>query len=393
MSLDLPQLLPQVEKMGDIAVQRAAERRAQLPALLRALDATSSILSEEVMERIGRAGSRWPGAIPTVEPANAAIACPPHPPRLTVLGADGSQVYPDRHASALFYLINIGSQVIVHGSGQVPETESSPRLFYEEADLYGEHDGLIPLAIVDGQRDTAEMAELARLAEKREPPCLALLDNGLLLWLALQAAEQNRPQVDRLLDEYLHSLTALRRTGAAVAGFVDRPRAANVLALLHLVTLPLDQIREETVRTSPFRGLSDRSVFAARLRPGDRSARFTNASPVNRRFEEAGHAIQFFYVHCGPTDQIARVEIPAWVGDDPQMLDVVHAGVVEQCRTTQGFPYVLARAHELAVVAQTDRQALEQMLSNALLRRGLTPSPSQKALTKQWLGGKRRHRL
>jgi hypothetical protein len=70
----------------------------------------------------------------------------------------------------------------------------------------------------------------------------------------------------------------------------------------------------------------------------------------------------------------------------------VHAGVLEQCRTT-GIPYPLVRAHELAVVAQADRAALEQLLQAAMLRVGLQTRISQKAQTKRWTAQRRRHRL
>jgi hypothetical protein len=80
------------------------------------------------------------------------------------------------------------------------------------------------------------------------------------------------------------------------------------------------------------------------------------------------------------------------VAEDDERLARVHAGIIEQSRVT-GIPYVLVRAHELALVAQADRQRLEEILSGELLRRGRIPRISQKALTKRWTGAKRRHRL
>jgi hypothetical protein len=394
MALDFPQVVPQVEEMSQAAALRAAELEAKIPGLLEALAQASQIPPDELRAKILRAGDRWPGALPTGESIDDIYPLPPHPERLTILGADGSQIYPDRHATALYYLINIGSIRIDHGSGEPPQVASRPRVMYDEADLYGENEGLISSALIDGQRDVAEIGELARLAaDPSVGPTLALLDNGLLLWLALQSREQSRGEISRLLSEYLENLGRLKQAGAAVAGFVDRPRSANVIALLHLARLPADQIDSDTLRANPLRGLTDRALFARRLRPGERSARFVNASPVNNQFETAGHSIEFFYLNCGPRGQIARVEIPRWVGEDPRLMDIVHAGIIEQCRTPEGFPYVLVRAHELAVVTQDDRRALDQMLSEALLQRGLMPSLSQKAVTKQWTGARRRHKL
>ncbi len=395
MSLDLPRVLPQVEAMSRAAVERAEDARARLQHWDRALDRAAGMPVEEIERRITRAGTRWPGAIPTEEPINAVFDAPPHPPRLDVVAADGSQVYPDRHGMALYYLINIGSIAICHGTGLAPETHSEPHLAFDDEALYGAGEGLISPALIDGQRDVAELATLAQLSEAHAPnaPTLALLDNGLLLWLALQVEHVDSKKVEELLGEYLRHLDSLRRSGAALAGFVDRPRTANVLALLHLVNLDETQPSEASPQQAPYRGLTDRALFALRLKPGQRSARFTHASPVNARFQQAGHAIQFFYLHCGGSDTIARVEVPQWVGKNGELLSLVHAGVLEECRSMAGFPYALARAHELAVVTHDDRQALEQMLTQALLRRGLVASPSRKALTKQWTSGRRRHRL
>jgi hypothetical protein len=44
------------------------------------------------------------------------------------------------------------------------------------------------------------------------------------------------------------------------------------------------------------------------------------------------------------------------------------------------------------VVTEAERRELEQMVIGSLIRRGLTPSLSQKAQGKQWTGsGKRRY--
>jgi hypothetical protein len=46
------------------------------------------------------------------------------------------------------------------------------------------------------------------------------------------------------------------------------------------------------------------------------------------------------------------------------------------------YPYVLARAHELAVVSQVDRAELDQMLGQVMMRNGMMPEVSLKAANK-----------
>jgi hypothetical protein len=393
MSLRFPQLLAQVEGLSDNAARRADEAARRLPIALRAIDEAKRIGAEELEDRIRRAGDRWRGAHLSDETVDQVFDVPRHPARLNVIGADGSQIHPDRHASALYFLINIGSIVVEHGTGRPPSTASEAAVFYEDEDLYDETGELASPAWINAKRDVAEMATLARLAEEDSAqPALCILDNGLLLWLALQAGDRHRKALDRLVADYLRQMTRIRQSKAAVAGFVDRPRSADVLALLALVRTP-EGDADATTGGNSYRGLTDRALFASRLKPGQRSARFIDSSPVNRDFKTAGHQVQFFYLNTGAPEAIARVEIPEWVAADPAKMEWVHAGLIEQCRTTGGFPYPLVRAHELAVVTTADRSAFETMVEGALIRRGIRPRISQKAQTKRWTGSHRRHSL
>src|SRR3990170_3632017 len=310
MSLDLASLLPQLEAMGQTTARRAQEHAELMPRVKRALKQAAQQPPEELRERVRRAGDRWSGAEPTREPVDASIAAPPLPERLTVLGADGSQVEPDRHAPALFYLINIGSIALTIGSTEPPSAHSHPTLHFEDEDLHPQDAGLIPSEFVKARRDIAELGELARLGQ-------------------LNAGGE-----ERALDEYYSQLSALHSAQAAVAGFVDRPQNGNVLALLHLASLPVEAINEDTVRANPFRRLSDRELFADLLPAGYRSALFVQVSPVNQAFSDAGHPMHFFYLNTGPQAQIARVEIPGWVAEDARLLARVHAGILQQCQTT-----------------------------------------------------------
>ncbi len=395
MSLELNKLTHQVDDLGASAARRVQEIADRLPVARAALNAIGQ--SDEELRRKVEAAlkRRWAGAVPTHEPVHSAIPLPAHPERVNVVAADGSQIYPDRHGVALYYLINVGSLVFRHGSGEAPVTASQPEVFYEDADLYEEDGGQIPSVKIDADRDLKELGELARLAAVEAPsaPTLALLDNGLMLYITLQAPNQRLS--DEVLAAYLRQLDEFKRSGASIAGVVDRPRAASVMRLLRLAALADDEITEDNLRDlGPFRHLVDARLFDF-LRPGERSALFENASPPNQdRYKPAGHSIHFFYLNAGREgkDGLLRIEVPEWVARDAARLDLVHAAIVEQCRVTDGFPYVLMRAHELAVVTAAERREFDQMVSGMLMRRGLRPSISQKALGKQWTGaGKRRY--
>jgi hypothetical protein len=383
MSLDLRQVLPQVEHLGQEAARRASDAAARLPRIQESLHEAARLDAEELQRRLSAAPPTAQPAGATDETLDARFGLPPHPAHLRVLAADGSQVYPNRHEAAFFYVVNVGSIALVRGSQQPPRVETRSELHYTEEDLHDTRGFPIDTHLVNARRDAAELKELARLAGESSEPTLALLDNGLLLWAASQEQKAARPDVQRVLDEYLQALDRLRDSGAALAGYVSRPRGGNVIDLAGAVGG-----WDEGVRTA----LSDRLLFGRLLASHERSARFRHPSRLNDEFAARGHEVQFFYLHTGAQDGVARVEIPRWVAEDPQRMAAVHAGIVDQCRVT-GIPYPLVRAHELALVGQDDRRALEDLVQAALIRHGASGLASQKAQTKRWTGRRRRHRL
>jgi hypothetical protein len=326
-------------------------------------------------------------AIPAAEPLDAAVPLPILPERFTVIGADGSQVQPDRHGMALYYLVNVGSLVYRQGSGETPAARSVPDLRFRVEDLY---EGALLVAgnLLDVRRDWAEIHELADLVEA-EPvgPTLALVDGTLLLWvLENLPAEGRKEKVDR----YLVELERIRRRGAAVAAFTSRPRYGEVGKLLHLACMDgkVERVRGEP---NPLERVPDRAIFSF-LPAGARSALFASSSTISRTYYGSDHQVHFFYVNVAAQDEepvVARVEVPAWVvrggrgesgdrGESP-LLELVHGGVVAQSRIGGGFPYVLARADELAYVSGPERERLGEMLATALMAVGLSPAASPKA--------------
>jgi hypothetical protein len=389
MSLDLPQLLKPVDDLSAYAARRAQDAAAAIPAAMQSLHAVAKADPEALHRKIAAAGPGWRGARPTDEPLDAVFASPPHPARLHVLGADGSQIYTDRHASAFFYLVNIGSLHLVHGSGEPPRAATRPALYFQEEDVQTSSGGTVDAALINTQRDVGELLELSMLARSVAGEAgLALLDNGLILWQASQEHHAPRPEVHALLEKYLGALDDLRSTGLSLAGFIHRPRNANLLALLSLAEMPDQLVSAQAARQLPRHGLTDRGLMRSVLGENERSARFLPVSPLNQEFADREHGVHAFYLKTA--GDVARVEVPSWVGEDPEALGRVHAGLIEQCRVT-GIPYVLVRAHEMAVVRQPDRQALERLVAAALARHGLLPEISQKAQTKRWTAGRRRH--
>jgi hypothetical protein len=390
MTLELNKVTQQIDHMGHVLAGRAIHQAKVLPAAQALLHAFAD--DQEMLRQVAEseAGQQLRCASPGDERLDAAQSPPPLPDRLTIIAADGSQIYPDRHGLAFYYAINIGTIVYRHGSGQAPEVKTEPRLCYTDAEVYP-GGALVTGDLVGAERTLAEMRALAEatLAEPGAgPPRLALGDGPLLIWLQRADLPQGRQQ--QILADYLACLDRLRGGRVPVAGFVSRPHSAEVVALLYLAQLePAARQQVKSLAETDYRGLTDRALFGY-LNPGERSALFVRGTAANLDFRDRGHTVYFFYVNTG--SDLARVEVPEWIAREPAQLDLAHAVVYDQCRFNNGYPYVLTRADEQAVILGGEREALDGMIAQAMARHGLwMPELSRKAQQKQVARWRRRH--
>ena len=129
------------------------------------------------------------------------------------------------------------------------------------------------------------------------------------------------------------------------------------------------------------------------LKPGERSALFV---------KQGRFPVYFFYLNTAPPDSLqmaeveaepTRIELPEWVAMNNGKLNLVHALVYDQCRMNNGYPYVLTRADELAVILNEEREALETMILQAVSRHEMPmPRFSHKAAQKRIARGQFRRR-
>jgi NurA-like 5'-3' nuclease len=121
------------------------------------------------------------------------------------------------------------------------------------------------------------------------------------------------------------------------------------------------------------RGVTDRWLFGEEgnplLKKGERSAIFIIQSS-SRNHYKGKLEIHFFYLNVGSDKHpwIVRVEIPAWVAEDEEKVNLLHASLIRQCEImgAKPYPYLLHRAHETALVKQEEKQQIEQMLMQEL---------------------------
>jgi len=347
----------------------------------RALDAKTTWLIADLYE-------------PPDKPGPVAAA----PDSYTVVAADGSQIFPDRHGPADGYLINLGQVVLSYGEEPSARLQSEPHLIFDEADLYHGEAGDRRAARAEDvgiHRAVMELEALLSLAaEIPDRPLVAMGDGTLIPWAMLG---DDDPWRLAMLSRYAAALSGFRELGVPVMGYTARSGASEVVALLR--TALCDQ-RTVACRNCPHLqalgpsprlhdlvllpcgepiGLCDADLFGHLVQGGQRSPLFASRS---RAWEPLGSdGLVFCYLPVG--GEVARIELPGWVAADEALRDLTIAVAADQAVKGQGYPVALSESHEQAVVRGPDRAAFGQLLEQALVKAGLPVRASSKSRAKQ----------
>ena len=243
---------------------------------------------------------------------------------------------------------------------RLPNVQRS--LAVDDADLYLRRpDRRSPNLRSAALRTVRDLADAVADHEDR-PAALALLDGTA----GLQRGNYPRFVADTLIAKQLRAaLARLREDDAECnrscnARHSDRPRCDDATSF------------------------DDRELFEVLLEPGHRSplyqpsrlaARFALGLTVGEEWNS------FFYLHGG--GEIARVEVPDWLADDPELLALSHAMLVKQCELGLGYPVAISEAHEQAVITGHDREEFRRLTLMLLEQRGLPTPESAKATSKR----------
>ncbi len=442
MPIDPLAVSTQVRQMGQFLVERHAEDERRL-ALARRIFEAHVDEWEELAARAEKVAQRV--AVPT-GPLDETIPVPPRQPQYTVLASDGSEVDPDRHgAGGAYYLINIGRARIPYGQpDREVELKSESTLGFTDEDLFlvdpKNPRRQVPVRDrhLDAKRTVEELRALADMAETEaqqqgDVPTVALVD-GTLLFSVLEERPQDFLR-DHFYGAYVKELDRLRAANVALAAYASRTRGIDLVTLFRdvcggipaacsfcvgeahgglesqrprrpagtpplLLDLPPFPLGEGGGEGQPspvmpkeqpslhangraacaFRGLLDAQLLGPGLDEWDRSALFRVRSNVHDPYF-GEHRVYFFLLDTGR--ELARVEVPEWVARDPLKLRWVHAVLADQCAKGMGYPAVLARADDRAVISTTDRTTLGNLVQQELARRGVHTRPSAKLGRKQ----------
>ena len=394
MSLDLNKVAPQV---GGMIARLKDERQEKQQHLRLALDTlqNKSLDLDDLKRKIASSRTTWLVA-ELVEGLDNHYPAPPTPAEFTVLATDGSHIDVDRHRATRCYLINIGAAVINYGKRPDATLTSTPHLYSGDEELTitppdGAREQAIEGALLGIKRAVEECRHLTGLAAglPKGTAALALLDGSLILW-GLEAYPEFVTEA-LLTGGLLPCLDEMKKLNAdrklAMASYISFPRSTDVTNVLRLALCPHEVIDSDrlcpeckTRECEGVAGIADRELFLSHLQKGKRSALFLSPSRIVK--EGYGeHRILFCYIRVD--DEIARLEMPQWVAQNDDLLNLTHSLVLDQCRRGHGYPVVLSEAHEQAVVTGADRENFWEFVESSLIEEHLPSPGSAKSFSKR----------
>lgn len=295
----------------------------------------------------------------------------PHAGAYSVLAVDGSQIYYDKHQGPPCYLINVGG---IQLSYQMPGPKvtffSEPFIFVHQDK--GQED-------VNAKREELELSFGLAKADLMQQsagtnPALYLFD-GSLIYFHLDLTDERAQETVHLYVSYLERIAAQK---ILMAGYVSFPKSKELANLVVIAAQQSKQYDKQVVAL--LEQLTDTDIAQLYLPKFHRSQLFESIAPVTYLYTPATKPY-FCFLHVG--QEIARIELPAWIAADELLVDKVCALILDQALKGYGYPVALFEAHEQAVVKAADKDLFYAMLAKMSQHRNIAYSISSKQLKKQ----------
>ena len=302
-------------------------------------------------------------------------------PQYTVLAVDGSQVYPDRHQGTSCFLVNIGSVILHYGNQNAKPVQftSTPMVFTGE----NQDELSIGPELVNCRRQELELQiglekSIELKAQLGDTPFAFLFDGSLIFW-HLESKDGNLKEL--FLNKYLSLLDQLYKNKVLCAGYISLPKSKE---LVNLIRVELCKFKLEGCKElEAVNHLVDASIARFFLQSNSRSIVFKSNATIGASY--APHLVpHFFYMDVGA--EIARIEIPAWIAQDEQKIDLVARIILDQSIKGRGYPVALAESHEQAVVKGPDREFFYHLITKLGMERKRQLTFSQKSIKKRGMG-------
>jgi hypothetical protein len=294
-----------------------------------------------------------------------------------LIAVDGSQIYPDRHSGISCYVINIGEVIFQYGQEKSVTFTTQPHIF-----TGNDEEGLDnSVELINGKRQDLELRAgyiKAQEIKSHDRKHLLLFDGSLIFW-HLEAKEILLKEL--FLPRYLATLLALYHERIVCASYISAPKSHELMNVVKTYGSDFDERNQAKI--AMLNRFTDAWLLHLVLKPYERTTVFKNHAKISEQYPDAVRPY-FFYMHNGT--EIGRVEIPAWVAQDEQLVDWIAATILDQCEKGFGYPIALAEAHEQAVIKGPDRDFFYHLLQKMSIDRKHHIAMSQKVIKKRGMG-------
>jgi len=297
------------------------------------------------------------------------------------VATDGSEIPIDPDFIFPYYLINIGTVVIGYGQNAFFHPDSRPKIYYKENELFEEVNGrrlFVRGELLEAKMLLEESIALSKAIEefyKDDIPMLSLIDGTLIQWeIQNRSDEFKKLFVERFENLFKKS----KEKNLPIAGYVSGSHSKDVIGLIKVAALLIFKYSKKEIEK--FDQLEDADVFEYLLKSGERSAIFKSNVPILQFYE---NPVYFFYLK---QREVVRIEIPAFVFENKELLETTHKLLLSQMEKGSGYPVVLREAHEQAVVTNGDKNALNQLFCEMFAKNGEECIENLKALSKRKRG-------
>lgn len=328
------------------------------------------------------------------------------PAAYTMIATDGSQVYPDRQMGTNCFLLNVGAVQLQYGAPSKVQLSSEPSMYHGATDL----DGLSLVELVDCKRQELELerglalmlaaqqlqkspaqpvsvarantpqgTELSGVSANSTPPLLFLIDGALIFWQLDHGRAARAKQL--FWDKYLAVLHTFYAQQMLCAGYISLPNSKELVNLLRQQLCGTQPELLQQPKLLSF--INDVHVASFYLPTGAYSVLFQHHGPLSLLYPEN---LRPYFVYFNTGTEIARVEFPAWIAQQPALVATIMQCIADQVQKGRGYPLCLAEAHVQAVVSSTEREFFYQLLERAGQQQGQSLTISRKLLRKKFIG-------
>lgn len=292
-----------------------------------------------------------------------------------VLSVDGSQVYPDRHQGTACYLINVGSMYLAYGiPGLSCMHTAQPYVFAGRKDDELEDN---PMDVVNAKRQEFELQTGYDLCERffTSPMQQAFLFDGSLIFWHLASKGSLK---DFYMSRYLGLLYQFYHKRIVHGGYISLSKGKD---LVNLIRIELCNFAVQNCTAHKIMDhITDTVIAGFFLKPFERTTVFKSNVPICAEYPDILMPY-FFYLHVG--NEIARIEIPAWIAQSEEHTDMLARIMLDQALKGAGYPVAIAEAHEQAVVKGPDREFFYLLINKLAYDQKKHMALSQKSFKKR----------